>query len=314
VKPSGRVVLDANYFREAKLEHLAPIRERGFRVSVGFSALQEAWAAAAREDKPGLLLGPTRRLRGIVDPDYPIAPTSGDLLRRFAVERRGRDVDPLSHRYRAWATSTWQTLSQGAVDVADVQRIGRLINAHLDKRGGKWTGYARRWSDIQPDDPNTDADQLTEEERKALAKYSTVDDQLAFFRSLSPGKRLAQYVRFQTKGITEHGLRVRMVRGRLHAFFHVVGLRSWTTASGATTATANDSEDITSLMHIAEPAFLLTHDTKLIESVDASGSYQAPWVLRLQEFLGGPLPLGRPWGIGARLQAAHFRRPAASSA
>jgi hypothetical protein len=308
VKPCSRVVLDANYFRGAKLEELAPIRERGFRISVAFSALHEAWAAAARADKPNILLGPTRRLRDVVDPDYPIAPNAGDFMRRFAIERRRRDVDPLSGKYRAWATRTWQILSQGVADVADVLRIGRLANTNLDARGATWTGYARRWSNIAPDDPSTDADQLTDAERVELAKYPTVDDQLAFFRSLGPRKTLAQFVRFQTNALTREGFRAGMVRRRLHAFHHVTGLRSWTTASGSTTATANDSEDIGNLMHVAEPAFLLTHDTKLIESVDASGTYQAPWVLRLAEFLRGPLPLGRPWGIGARLQVARFNR------
>jgi hypothetical protein len=49
-------------------------------------------------------------------------------------------------------------------------------------------------------------------------------------------------------------------------------------------------------MHIAEPAFLLTRDGGLIRAVDESGTYQAPWALRLPEPLDGPLPDGRPWG------------------
>jgi hypothetical protein len=46
--------------------------------------------------------------------------------------------------------------------------------------------------------------------------------------------------------------------------------------TGAQTATENDSEDLVHLMHLAEPAFLLTQDKRLLKSVDASGTYQAP--------------------------------------
>jgi len=98
------------------------------------------------------------------------------------------------------------------------------------------------------------------------------------------------------------------VRRRLHAYIHVIALHLRNTAQRATATAENDSEDILTLMHLAEPAFLLTHDEKLIRAVDACGTYQKPWVLKLSELLGGKLPTGRPWGQNGRRAADVFRR------
>ncbi len=94
VKPCGRVVLDANYFRSLKHAHLEPLRARGFRVSVGFSALHEAWAAAAREASAAL---ERAALVGLNDRRPPT---------RRRARLRPRAITPLRARLRL--STTWR--------------------------------------------------------------------------------------------------------------------------------------------------------------------------------------------------------------
>jgi hypothetical protein len=158
------------------------------------------------------------------------------------------------------------------------QAVGLEANEYLRDRGQIWMGYAHRWKVPIPDDCPRDK----RKELEALNAKAQAD--LDMFDALGPRKRHAKFVAQASEG-HDRGLRSGMVRRRFHAFYNVLAWVMWETARGARTATENDSEDLTNLMHLAEPAFLLTRDRALIESVDESGSYQAPWVLRLEEFL-----------------------------
>lgn len=305
MKPVRRVVLDTNYFRSLKERDLAPLRERGFLVSVAMSAFYEAWAAAARERKLGLLLGPARALRDIIDPAYPIAPSVGDFLRRFAVVRERQEPGKVTRRYEAWAQVNWQLAANGNVNDTMLASVGLDADAHLTQRGTTWKGYARSWRELA-------IEALSPQERADLnavqAATEKAEREISMFRTLSPRKRQSHFVTHISQDLTARGYRAGMVRQRMHAYYHVIALQMWNTARGSTTATENDSEDLANLMHIAEPAFLLTRDDGLIRAVDESGTYQAPWVLRLEEFLRGSLPVGLPWGGSARSEAARFHR------
>ena len=163
-----------------------------------------------------------------------------------------------------------------------LQTIGLEADAYLRRRGKGWQKTASRW-------PKVDLPEFTRfPERKQHALF-------------------AAHVRTQ---VARSGFRTELIRRRLHAYIHAMALHLRNTARRATAATENDSEDILTLMHLAEPAFLLTHDDKLIRAVDSSGTYQAPWVLRLSQFLKGNLPTVRPWGPKALSVAAQFRRQA----
>jgi len=275
------VVLDTNYFRALKAADLAPLHAQGFEFSVGMSAFYETWAAAAREGKPGIIIGPSKELRAIVDPALPIAPNAGDILRRFAIRRGASERAKVTPRYVAWATLNWQIASTGNVDDAALQSVGLDADTYLTRRGRSWKEYAR----------------LLPATEQGLLKEA------------GPRRGRARLVAHITGSLSSRGLRAGLARRRLHAFFQVAALHMWNTALGATMSTENDSEDLVSLMHLAEPAYLLTHDDKLIRAVDAAGTYQAPWVVRLSELMDENRPRGRPWGIAARELAAGFRRP-----
>ena len=294
MKICSRVVLNTNYFQSLKEGHLEPVRARGFSVSVGMSAFYETWAAAAREGKIGIIVGPARALSRIVDPEYPIAPNAGDFFWRFRVARRRRERDRVTNRFRAWAVYNWHLAATGNVNEKELERVGLEADAYLRQRGQSWQTFAKPWKvKIEPDCPPERRSIL--EELNAKAELD-----LKAFKSLDPRKRQARFVARVDEGLVARGLRAALVRSRFHAFFNVSGWHMWNTACGATTATENDSEDVANLMHLAEPAFLLTRDNKLIHALDESGSYQAPWVRTLPDFLASALPPGRPWGRNAR--------------
>ena len=279
-----RVVLDTNYFRGLRAADLAPLRAMGMSISVGASAFYETWAAAARERNARLIIGPARELANVVDPEYPIAPNGGDLLLRFAVVRERNDGKTTSTRYSAWARLNWELAASGNVDERSLEVVGLQADEYLRNRGEKWMKYANRWPP---------------EERQIL-------------KGFTPRQARSRLVAHLTRDLGPRGLRAPLVRERLHAFYQVAALHLWSTARGATTATENDSEDLISLQHLAEPAYFVTHDTKLTKAVDEADTYQAPWVLTLSELLRADRPVGRPWGSRARAAAAAFRRTGCS--
>ncbi len=130
-----RVVMDTNYFRTLKGDDFAPVRALGFTVSVNMSAFYETSAAAAREKKPGMIIGPARALSGVVDPTYPIAPNAGDFLWRYSRSRRRSEVDKVRPPYRAWAAYNWALAATGNVDEAALKSIGLEADTYLRQRG-----------------------------------------------------------------------------------------------------------------------------------------------------------------------------------
>ena len=183
--------------------------------------------------------------------------------------------------YRAWAALNWHLAASGDLDERALLDVGRGANEYLTKAGESWKQYALRWEE---------------------------HDNLAWFKALPDSKRRSMFVKHITDDLCSKGFLARRVRQRLHAFYNVIAWHMWNAAMGAHKPTANDSEDLASLMHLAEPAFILTRDDKLIRAVDASGTHQAPWVRRLNGFLNAKLPEGRPWGTKARNALATFVR------
>ncbi len=278
-----RVVLDTNYFRALKEEDLAPVHALGFSISVGMSAFLETLAEAARESKPGKIIGPAKSLSRFIDQTYPIAPNAGDFLWRYSSSRGFGDQNKVHVRYLEQSFMNWWWLAVDTkldVDPKQLRAMGLEADAYLRQRGESWQRSASRWP----------KEELTE------------------FTMFSERKQRALFADAVRKQVARTGTRADLIRRQLHAYVWVAAWHLWQTAKGATTAAENDSEDILSLMHLAEPAFLLTHDEKLIQVVDACRTYQAPWVLSLSQFLAGRLPSGRPWGESARREADVFRR------
>jgi hypothetical protein len=95
------------------------------------------------------------------------------------------------------------------------------------------------------------------------------------------------------------------IQERYHCYFRLAAQHAYRSATGVGRPTQeNDSEDLQLTMHLADDAIVLTRDFALIEQVDETESFQAPWVRSLGEVLDGRVPEGKPWGRSAR-RATH---------
>jgi hypothetical protein len=68
----------------------------------------------------------------------------------------------------------------------------------------------------------------------------------------------------------------------------------------------NDGADFALMAHVGSGHFVLTNERALVDIVDGSGTYQAPWVRRPDDV--DELPVGHPWGKSAREAARAFKR------
>jgi hypothetical protein len=273
------------------------MRDQGFKISIAMGAFYEAWAAAARQQAPNMIVSPARAFQDVVDPEYPLAPSAGDFLRRFKVARR--EGDCLTRRYREWSWLNWRLASRGEIDESSLVAVGLEADAYLTWRGETWKGYASAWR------PRVDA---------ALA---TTD----------PKAHEAALVALAQSGGTDRALQSHATREASEAF-----RQPRHAGSNGARAPGGAREKATSrLLPRDRPAHVehgarsdngrcqrfrgpLELDARRGARVPrhASKTYQAPWVRTLEQFFGLPLPTGRPWGISARLQAARFDRAAAS--
>lgn len=88
--------------------------------------------------------------------------------------------------------------------------------------------------------------------------------------------------------------------GKLAGFHVARDARTKTEGHSARAPTPNDATDLNLMQHLAEGLIVATGDYRLIESVDASGSVQAPWVRTVGELLSGRAPAGPPWAFSAQ--------------
>ena len=294
-----RLVLDTNTFRGLPVPQVASVAERGFKLSVSETAIEETWARSAREfglgksrqDARGLLFGRARKLLPYIDEAYPVAPSGeyaitrirqqvGEAVNAKTAAECAEHLDALKH---CWRTIT----GVGFTDEAWLES-GRNHGAFLAEVDDLLADLARREDDIWADKDETTREEfrLRREEFGALPGA----DKLATIRA---------YAR-ETWAFSER------VAERLDALVSVTAWRLHVAAGGAQMPAENDGSDNRLLIHLGEGFVLLSEDAGLVRAVDACGTFQAPWVRRLVD-LGRPLPDGPPWGDESRL-ALHPRR------
>jgi hypothetical protein len=113
--------------------------------------------------------------------------------------------------------------------------------------------------------------------------------------------------------LLEQDLRAPALSMRTNAYGRIVAFRVIRAVTAAPQqhrkVTQNDLEDMQLLMQVGLPAFVATNDTRLLDDVDECGTYQTPWVRRLDDLLTSALPSCDPWGPAARKCARDVRRP-----
>jgi hypothetical protein len=97
---------------------------------------------------------------------------------------------------------------------------------------------------------------------------------------------------------------------RLDAHVCAVAHRLRAAGRGARMPKRNDGADVSLTIHLGSGSLLVTEEVQLVEIVDLSGTFQRPWIRRLNDL--DELPEGPPWGEDARRQAMQFIRRSAS--
>ena len=110
----------------------------------------------------------------------------------------------------------------------------------------------------------------------------------------------------------DHFDRDPMMTERLHVVHAVMCLRTskmLANADGFKDRKPNDTADLHVVSQVGLGAFVATGDLTLIADIRESGTYQAPWIRTVPEFLAvevEDLPRGMPYGAEARREAEHF--------
>ena len=266
-----RVVLDTMYVRGAREEELLQLRTRGFAISIPMIVIKELWARSANERRPGLLFRRVQLLSKHVDQAMPLTPDKGALT-KFITARDDAEVE----NHLQWLRGFWMNLVRGQVDDEAWQTVG--LRAHEDLEQADWHGLLNSMIGKYPDLAHIPMEDLVSQLRAALYDHEIGRSTARVFdaHQVVKAMRIAQAA--------------------------VANPRSFKKA------VQNDTPDLQLLLQVGLPAFVATEDGRLLGDVDASGTYQAPWIRRLADLVEGDLPDCLPWGIEAHDAASGFSR------
>jgi hypothetical protein len=272
------IVLDTQNVRGAPEGVFRQLVERGFSLHISAISLEEIWAQAVREKSPGLL----RRLRMLaryIDEKEPIKTAGVGLVRRLGGVVRAPFV-PADVTEPGKLRELWPLLIGDQLPEELIAQGAKLIDVDAQARDQGWIETSRAAAAVGDWDGRAE----TEE---AIVKAVTHKFFQMFGSSMSIRHGMQERFQGYYRAAALHAARAKArVEGRRPKIDE------------------NDAEDLQLLMHIAEGAFVATYDLRFIEHVDASRSFQAPWVRTIGELLRNPLPVGMPWGRAAR-RAAH---------
>jgi hypothetical protein len=174
---------------------------------------------------------------------------------------------------------------------------GMTAQKHLDELDKDFFDLARRDEELRKKPVPADTDPAT-----LSAQYAKWD-------SLSDAEQLALLRDYAKRAWHLSDAAAE----RVDAHICVTALRLHLAATGARMPKKNDGADVGLTIHLGEGGILVTNENPLVDLVDQSGTFQRPWVRRLNDL--DALPDGLPWGEGASEAARTFqRRPGSSTA
>jgi hypothetical protein len=186
---------------------------------------------------------------------------------------------PPTDRYavRLLLAETWQAFL-GGLEQSEWIEFASRANAWFNDKSEQSHSVAKRWEDGQD---------------------------LLLFKGLKSNNRLSHIREYLYTAIPGENRLVGPYRERADLYFRAQAQFLWEAATGARQPADNDVQDLEQLVHVGEPAFLLTEDKRLLERVARTKSRQRFWVLSTAEFLDWPLPCGLPHGARAIRRANH---------
>lgn len=275
--PARVVILDTQNIRGAPLHLLERLVEHRFTLHLSVVSFEELWAQAVRENQPGLL-GRLRKVARYLSPLEPLKTAGVSLVQRLGGTVR-EPLIPISGEESQKLREMWRLIVSEEPPERRVVEGAKLIEAGARERARSWLETMHLAAAVSDWDPSVVSEQVLV--RKVAHQ---------FFQTIGP--RLS----------IRHGM-----HERFQGFYRVAALHAARAKARLTgklpKVQENDAEDMQLLMHLAEGAFIATFDLGLIELVDASESFQSPWVRTIGELLTQEMPSGVPWGRSARRAA-----------
>ncbi|HEY3821810.1 MAG TPA: hypothetical protein VGL81_31810 [Polyangiaceae bacterium] len=276
------LVLDTNVYRWSHLDKLARLADRGDVLRVAETSLYECLARSVEDDDRGALFNRARAVAGLLDPVAPIALGGANLTRRIVATVDGRPLDRRGLVVADGLQGLWRSIVSGRLTDDQWRDAGRIQREALD---GLDKAHAELClnREIQVGD--------------AVWRDVPVEDARRELRAA-----------FATHGLKADGFdhvseeALERIDGNLLS----IGFRVYQAKKGARTPKKNDGVDASLALHIGEGCFVVTNDGKMIDLIDESRTYQAPWVRSLDDL--GDLPGDPPWGAAAREVYRSFRR------
>ena len=225
-------------------------------------------------------------LAGVLDPNERIAATHTVLI-----DKLGGHVDglPTAGHYKTWRAAQGSSLDGWTRDT----KIDDLNADTLQS-------FKRLVEEGEDDFAATFMRKRVSEEARALLEAG-VEDLVTLTRRLTTNMFLPIHVK---SGVQE----------RFHLYFSLIALHGARAAlfehlqarGTSPRFDPNSAHDTNLAQHLAEGMFIATDDLKfIVNDVDATGSFQAPWVRTPWELLTIGLPAGLPWGRDSKRAREH---------
>jgi hypothetical protein len=272
-RPSGRcdrVVLDANCLRGAKASELQALRDQGFSTAVSLDGLREFWCQTIRDDAYEMLVARLRKVSPFVDAEHPLAFAGQALFARIG--RVPADVLPRAKQFREHVGAGWRAACSGDIDRDRWKSVGDELQAELEREKDGWRRLIAIAERIE------DSVESVELRRRALLRAMT---------SSVPGETTPA---FPT---------------RAEAYFSYMA-EKFISVRRARPA-MNDYIDSRMLQVLSEPAFLVTKDARLLDTVVRTSRTQSAWVRTPAELALDLVVRAVPWGQRAREVSSLFR-------
>jgi hypothetical protein len=292
-------VLDTNTTRFERLPEIKALAKRGFRLRIAETAFAE-WTAAcvrgwkregwSRQEARSKYFGRARAIAPFLDADLPVAPDGGSLARRIVAEADGALASDEGDGQARQLREFWADVSGIGITDEEFIHAGTMAETFLDELDSNFISLARREQDLRKNPRSPDVGPA---ERKA--GYQLWD-------AMSSADRLTHLRRFVRETLHFSPAAAE----RLDAHVCTFAYRLHMAALGERMPKQNDGGDISLPVHLGAGCFLITQEKRLVDIVDQSGTFQAPWVRRLNDL--DDLPEGLPWGDSARRESKRFAR------
>lgn len=284
------LILDTNVAGFTPARELEGLAKR-FTLRVSETALLERWVQSVRDydddraQARGKFFNRLRSIAPFLDAVVPIAVGAGHLLRRVIAQADGLPPVQATEEREADLANQWKYIvTVGFNDEEWVTFARDHAGPHLDKLDAVLMGLARPAADlakrVSPE---------LQEMNKAFDALPDKEQQAHLLQHIVETLRLSPAAAERLDG---------------HVRNFVVRLQA--AARGRRMPKENDGADLSLMAHLGEGHVLLTDERQLVDVVDESDTYQAPWVRRLDDL--DELPEGPPWGESAREAARAFRR------